>query len=29
VSKGGSSEEQNLRVTCFEHNRSKGDKVEL
>ena len=29
VSKGGSSEEHNLRVTCFEHNRSKGEKVEL
>lgn len=29
LSKGGSSEEQNVRVTCFEHNRSKGAKVEL
>lgn len=29
VSKGGSSEEQNVRVTCFEHNRSKGANVEL
>jgi 5-methylcytosine-specific restriction endonuclease McrA len=24
VAKGGSSEEHNLRVMCFEHNRSKG-----
>lgn len=29
VSKGGSSEEQNLRVTCFDHNRAKGARVVL
>lgn len=25
ISKGGSSEEHNIRLTCFEHNRDKGD----
>jgi 5-methylcytosine-specific restriction endonuclease McrA len=29
VARGGSSEEHNLRVTCFEHNRDKGRKVVL
>ncbi|MFA0834567.1 MAG: HNH endonuclease [Methanobacterium formicicum] len=29
ISKGGSSEEHNLRVACFECNRSKSNKVEL
>ncbi len=29
MGKGGSSEEQNLRVTCFSCNRTKSDKVDL
>lgn len=29
VTKGGSSEEQNVRLTCFECNRDKSDKVVL
>lgn len=29
VAKGGSSEEQNIRLTCFRCNRDKSDKVEL
>ncbi len=29
VSKGGSSEEHNIRVTCLEHNRRKGNRVDL
>jgi hypothetical protein len=29
VSKGGPSNETNLRVTCFEHNRSKGARIKL
>jgi 5-methylcytosine-specific restriction endonuclease McrA len=28
VSKGGSSEEQNVRVSCFDCNRSKSDKYQ-
>ena len=28
-SKGGSSEEQNIRLTCFDCNRSKSDKTEI
>jgi hypothetical protein len=27
ISKGGPSSETNLRVTCFEHNRSKGARI--
>jgi len=27
VARGGPSEEHNLRVTCFEHNRDKGRKI--
>lgn len=29
IAKGGSSEENNIRVTCFDHNRSKGARVDL
>lgn len=29
LSKGGSSEEHNIRLTCFECNRSKGEVVEI
>lgn len=29
VSKGGSSEEHNIRLTCFECNRDKHDRVEI
>lgn len=29
VSRGGSSEEHNIRVTCLEHNRRKGNRVDL
>lgn len=29
LSKGGSSEEHNIRLTCFECNRDKYDKVEI
>lgn len=29
VSKGGSSEEQNLRLTCYDCNRDKTDKVQI
>jgi len=29
VSKGGSSEEHNIRLTCFECNRSKSNKIEI
>jgi len=29
VSKGGSSEEQNIRLTCSECNRSKSNKIEI
>jgi hypothetical protein len=29
VAKGGNSEEHNIRLTCFECNRAKSDKVEL
>jgi 5-methylcytosine-specific restriction endonuclease McrA len=29
VSKGGSSEEHNIRLTCFDCNRSKSDHVDL
>lgn len=29
VSRGGSSEEHNIRVTCLEHNRRKGKRVDL
>ena len=29
VAKGGSSEEQNIRLTCFDCNRSKSDRVEV
>ncbi len=29
ISKGGSSEEQNIRLTCFDCNRSKSDKVSI
>lgn len=29
VSKGGSSEEHNVQLTCFDCNRSKSDKVEI
>ena len=29
VSKGGSSEEHNVRLTCFECNRSKSNRIEL
>jgi HNH endonuclease len=29
ISKGGSSEEHNVRLTCFECNRDKSDKVEI
>lgn len=29
ISKGGSSEEHNLRLTCFQCNRDKGDKFEI
>lgn len=29
VSRGGSSEEHNIRLTCFDCNRGKSDKVEL
>lgn len=29
VAKGGSSEEQNIRLTCFDCNRSKSDSVEV
>ncbi len=29
VSKGGNSEESNLRITCFDCNRSKSDNVDL
>jgi len=29
VSKGGSSEEHNIRLTCFECNRDKNDRVEI
>jgi len=29
VSKGGSSEESNIRLTCFDCNRDKNDLVEI
>ena len=29
VSKGGSSEEENIRLTCFKCNRDKEDRVEI
>jgi hypothetical protein len=29
ISKGGSSEEHNIRLTCFECNRDKNDRVEI
>jgi hypothetical protein len=29
VSRGGSSEEHNIRVTCLKHNRRKGNRVDL
>ncbi len=29
ISKGGSSEEHNIRLTCFECNRDKSDQVEI
>lgn len=29
ISRGGSSEEHNIRLTCFECNRDKSDKVEI
>lgn len=29
ISKGGSSEEHNIRLTCFDCNRDKSDKVEI
>ncbi len=29
ISKGGSSEEHNLRLTCFDCNRDKSDKIEI
>jgi 5-methylcytosine-specific restriction endonuclease McrA len=29
ISKGGSSEEHNIRLTCFDCNRDKSDKVAL
>ena len=29
VAKGGSSEENNIRLTCFDCNRSKSDKVDI
>lgn len=29
IAKGGSSEEQNIRLTCFKCNRDKSDKIEI
>ncbi len=29
VSRGGSSEEHNIRVTCLEHNRRKGNRIDI
>jgi 5-methylcytosine-specific restriction endonuclease McrA len=29
ISKGGSSEENNIRLTCFQCNRDKSDKLQI